>query len=171
MGGEDHKTGQADDAGTRYALLEQWTRERFPMATEVRFRWSGQIMVPVDGLAFIGRNPHYRVLFGPVSITNEYREASRCMILASMRQTCMEDSLKHLVKPKFPPKPPRRSEWCLEEYAEYINDIDQVAEYVAEIEPDGNVCKFGFSEIAFKSYRKLSYGTFDKIAKSFPDDK
>ena len=57
VGGEDHKTGQADDAGTRYALLEQWTRERFPMATEIRFRWSGQIMVPVDGLAFIGRNP------------------------------------------------------------------------------------------------------------------
>jgi glycine/D-amino acid oxidase-like deaminating enzyme/nitrite reductase/ring-hydroxylating ferredoxin subunit len=57
VGGEDHKTGQADDAGTRYALLEQWTRERFPMATDVRFRWSGQIMVPVDGLAFIGRNP------------------------------------------------------------------------------------------------------------------
>jgi Rieske Fe-S protein len=57
VGGEDHKTGQADDAGTRYALLEQWTRERFPMATEVGFRWSGQIMEPVDGLAFIGRNP------------------------------------------------------------------------------------------------------------------
>jgi putative hemolysin len=87
--------------------------------------------------AFIGRNPHYRVLFGPVSITNEYREASRCMILASMRQTCMADELTHLVKPKFPPKPPRRSEWCLKEYMEYLNDIDQVAGYVAEIEPDG----------------------------------
>ena len=57
VGGEDHKTGQADDAGMRYALLEQWTRARFPMATEVCFRWSGQIMEPVDGLAFIGRNP------------------------------------------------------------------------------------------------------------------
>jgi len=57
VGGEDHKTGQADDAGTRYALLEQWTRERFPLATEVCFRWSGQVMAPVDGLAFIGRNP------------------------------------------------------------------------------------------------------------------
>lgn len=87
--------------------------------------------------AFIGQNPHYRVLFGPVSITNEYREASRCMILASMRQTCMADDLVHLVKPKFPPKPPRRSEWCLKEYMEYLNDIDQVAGYVAEIEPDG----------------------------------
>jgi len=86
---------------------------------------------------FIGRNPRYRILFGPVSITNEYREASRCMILASMRQTCMADDLAYLVKPKFPPKPPRHSEWCLKEYMEYLNDIDRVADYVAEIEPDG----------------------------------
>lgn len=57
VGGEDHKTGQADDAAVRYARLEAWTRERFPMAGEVRFQWSGQVMEPVDGLAFIGRNP------------------------------------------------------------------------------------------------------------------
>lgn len=86
---------------------------------------------------FIGRNPRYRILFGPVSITNEYREASRCMILASMRQTCMADDIAFLVKPNFPPKPPRHSEWCLKEYMEYLNDIDQVAGYVSEIEPDG----------------------------------
>lgn len=86
---------------------------------------------------FIGRNPRYRILFGPVSITNEYREASRCMILASMRQTCMADGLANLVKPKFPPKPPRHSEWCLKEYREYLDDIDQMAGYVSEIEPDG----------------------------------
>lgn len=86
---------------------------------------------------FIANNPRYRILFGPVSITNEYREASRCMILASMRQTCMADDIAHLVKPKFPPKPPRHSEWCRPEYAEYLNDIDRMADYVAEIEPDG----------------------------------
>lgn len=57
VGGEDHKTGQADDAEARYARLEQWARERFPMAKTVCFRWSGQIMEAVDGLAFIGRNP------------------------------------------------------------------------------------------------------------------
>lgn len=57
VGGEDHKTGQADDAEARYARLEAWTRERFPMMTEVRYRWSGQVMEPVDGMAFIGRNP------------------------------------------------------------------------------------------------------------------
>jgi glycine/D-amino acid oxidase-like deaminating enzyme/nitrite reductase/ring-hydroxylating ferredoxin subunit len=57
VGGEDHKTGQADDMGDRFDHLETWTRERFPLAGEVAFRWSGQIMEPVDSLAFIGRNP------------------------------------------------------------------------------------------------------------------
>jgi Rieske Fe-S protein len=57
VGGEDHKTGQANDGDERYARLEQWTRERFEQVGEVEFRWSGQVMEPVDGLAFIGQNP------------------------------------------------------------------------------------------------------------------
>jgi glycine/D-amino acid oxidase-like deaminating enzyme/nitrite reductase/ring-hydroxylating ferredoxin subunit len=57
IGGEDHKTGQADDMGNRYRRLEKWMRERFPSAGKVGFRWSGQVMEPVDGLAFIGPNP------------------------------------------------------------------------------------------------------------------
>jgi glycine/D-amino acid oxidase-like deaminating enzyme/nitrite reductase/ring-hydroxylating ferredoxin subunit len=57
VGGEDHKTGQADDADVRYRRLEQWTRERFPVLGAPQYRWSGQIMEPVDGMAFIGRNP------------------------------------------------------------------------------------------------------------------
>jgi glycine/D-amino acid oxidase-like deaminating enzyme/nitrite reductase/ring-hydroxylating ferredoxin subunit len=57
VGGEDHKTGQADDAEARYLRLEKWARARFPMMTNIEFRWSGQVMEPIDGLAFIGRNP------------------------------------------------------------------------------------------------------------------
>ncbi|MDQ3622008.1 MAG: FAD-dependent oxidoreductase [Verrucomicrobiota bacterium] len=57
VGGEDHKTGQADNAAERYAALESWARDRFPMIQEVAFKWSGQVMEPIDGLAFIGRNP------------------------------------------------------------------------------------------------------------------
>ena len=57
VGGEDHKTGQAHDAGERYARLENWARERFPMMEEVEFRWSGQVMELHDGVAFIGVNP------------------------------------------------------------------------------------------------------------------
>lgn len=61
VGGEDHKTGQAEDAnanaGERFERLASWARGYFPMAGEVSRCWSGQIMEPVDGLAFIGRNP------------------------------------------------------------------------------------------------------------------
>jgi glycine/D-amino acid oxidase-like deaminating enzyme/nitrite reductase/ring-hydroxylating ferredoxin subunit len=57
VGGEDHKAGQAQDAGERYASLEAWMRDRFAAARELEFRWSGQVMETQDGLAFIGRNP------------------------------------------------------------------------------------------------------------------
>jgi glycine/D-amino acid oxidase-like deaminating enzyme/nitrite reductase/ring-hydroxylating ferredoxin subunit len=57
VGGEDHETGQARDTEARFERLVRWTRERFPMVTDVRFHWSGQVLEPVDGLAFIGRNP------------------------------------------------------------------------------------------------------------------
>jgi glycine/D-amino acid oxidase-like deaminating enzyme/nitrite reductase/ring-hydroxylating ferredoxin subunit len=57
VGGEDHKSGQAHDGNERFARLEQWMRERFPAAGPVTLRWSGQVMEPMDGVAFIGRNP------------------------------------------------------------------------------------------------------------------
>ena len=57
VGGEDHKTGQENDAQLRYQRLEQWARARFPMAEAVTERWSGQVYEPADSLAFIGRNP------------------------------------------------------------------------------------------------------------------
>jgi glycine/D-amino acid oxidase-like deaminating enzyme/nitrite reductase/ring-hydroxylating ferredoxin subunit len=57
VGGEDHKTGQEDDADRRFKSLEDWTRERFPMVKSIDFRWSGQVMEPVDYMAFIGKNP------------------------------------------------------------------------------------------------------------------
>ncbi|NUP11871.1 MAG: FAD-dependent oxidoreductase [Polyangiaceae bacterium] len=57
VGGEDHRTGQATDAAQRYDRLEEWARTRFPAAGAVVARWSGQVMEPADGIAFIGRAP------------------------------------------------------------------------------------------------------------------
>lgn len=56
VGGEDHKTGQADDMDERFARLEAWTRARFPIEA-VEQRWSGQVQEPDDYLHYIGRNP------------------------------------------------------------------------------------------------------------------
>lgn len=56
VGGEDHKTGQKDDAEERWERLVAWSRTRFPTAREVLYRWSGQVFETVDGLAYIGRD-------------------------------------------------------------------------------------------------------------------
>ncbi len=57
VGGEDHKTAHADDGQERWRRLERWTRERWPEAREIVYRWSGQVLEPNDYIAFIGRNP------------------------------------------------------------------------------------------------------------------
>lgn len=59
-GGEDHKTGQAEKENipeeNRYENLITWTKARFPIQ-DIIYKWSGQVLEPVDSLAFIGRNP------------------------------------------------------------------------------------------------------------------
>lgn len=57
IGGEDHKTGQDGESAKKFSRLESWARAIFPGVEGVEFRWSGQVLEPVDGLAFIGRNP------------------------------------------------------------------------------------------------------------------
>jgi len=60
-GGEDHKTGQADEEDIpeeeRFIKLEQWVRSRFSEIGDIEYKWSGQVMEPVDSMAFIGKNP------------------------------------------------------------------------------------------------------------------
>jgi glycine/D-amino acid oxidase-like deaminating enzyme/nitrite reductase/ring-hydroxylating ferredoxin subunit len=63
VGGEDHRTGQADDAEARYGRLEEWARARMGALGAVTHRWSGQVQEPVDGLGYIGRNPGDRHVF------------------------------------------------------------------------------------------------------------
>ena len=57
VGGEDHKVGHDSHPEERWDNLERWMRQRWPQAREVAYRWSGQVVEPSDGVAFIGRNP------------------------------------------------------------------------------------------------------------------
>jgi glycine/D-amino acid oxidase-like deaminating enzyme/nitrite reductase/ring-hydroxylating ferredoxin subunit len=63
VGGEDHKSGEADDGHQRFALLEQWTRDWLPNLREVTHRWSGQVLEPTDYIGFIGRSPDEEHIF------------------------------------------------------------------------------------------------------------
>lgn len=63
VGGEDHRTGSENDMAERYNHLEEWAREHFSGLGKVSYRWSGQVMEPADGVAFIGKNPGSKNIF------------------------------------------------------------------------------------------------------------
>jgi len=55
VGGADHRTGEESETEACYAQLLEYARTRFSTGP-LRYRWSGQIIEPVDGLPFIGPN-------------------------------------------------------------------------------------------------------------------
>lgn len=57
VGGEDHQSGTANDMEQRFVRLEAWTREHYPSFGKASYRWSGQVMEPVDFVPFSGLNP------------------------------------------------------------------------------------------------------------------
>jgi glycine/D-amino acid oxidase-like deaminating enzyme/nitrite reductase/ring-hydroxylating ferredoxin subunit len=61
VGGEDHRTGTANDMEERFARIEAWTRERFPDFGDADYHWSGQVMEPADCMPFSGRDGSDRI--------------------------------------------------------------------------------------------------------------
>jgi glycine/D-amino acid oxidase-like deaminating enzyme len=60
LGGEDHKTGDTNsknDIELRFKRLQLWMKKVFAIEAPIEYAWSGQVMEPLDGLAFIGQNP------------------------------------------------------------------------------------------------------------------
>jgi len=55
IGGNDHKTGHGD-AEESFADLEKYTRKYYNISS-VKYSWSSQYYVPVDGLPYIGEMP------------------------------------------------------------------------------------------------------------------
>lgn len=52
--------------------------------------------------AYVAQHPHYRVLFGPVSISNDYHPLSQQLIVKFLQRTSMEPQRSSLVKPRRP---------------------------------------------------------------------
>jgi glycine/D-amino acid oxidase-like deaminating enzyme/nitrite reductase/ring-hydroxylating ferredoxin subunit len=63
VGGADHRTGQQDDPEESYRQVHEWLREHFPEAGPLAYRWSGEVMEPLDGVAYLGRNPGSRNVY------------------------------------------------------------------------------------------------------------
>ena len=166
VGGEDHKTGQADDADTRFASLVAWAEDRFPVLGAPVYRWSGQCMQPVDGLAFIGRNPGDNHVF---IVTGDSGNGMTHGTIAGMLLCDLVLGLENAWAEAYHPS--RKSLHALGEFAkENVNAIAQYADWVtpgkatrvSEIEPDeGAVVRHGFHKLAVYRDRDGATCAFD----------
>lgn len=61
VGGRDHRTGKVAEGERPFEELADYFRRRFDVpGAEMTHRWSGQVLEPADGIAFIGRYPGWK---------------------------------------------------------------------------------------------------------------
>ncbi len=154
LGGEDHKSGQKDDANVRFAALERWSRTRFPMIEEIEYRWSGEVMEPVDGLAFIGRNPldHDNVYIATGDSGNGMTHGTIAGMLMTDLITGKENAWAKLYEPS------RKTLRAAKEYLkETINVAEQLVDLVTpgEVESDAEIAP-GSGAIIRRGLKKIA---------------
>ena len=101
--------------------------------------------------AYLVRHPQYRILFGPVSISNSYHRVSKHIMVQFLQGRCTIKQLSAYVSAR---KPLRK--WAnrvMHDVASHLSDgsIDDVSMLVAEIEDDGKRVP-----ILIKHYLKLN---------------
>jgi putative hemolysin len=85
---------------------------------------------------YVRQNPQYKVLFGPVSISNDYHPNSRELMVNFLKQYCRAEDLEHLVRARSPfrTRPLHRRENVLD--AGMAWDIEELSTFIADIETD-----------------------------------
>lgn len=85
---------------------------------------------------FVARNPRYRMLFGPVSISNEYNPISKNLIVQFLRKNILNRQLARFVKARTPPRGQHLGSIDREGLQECVRDIEDVSTLISEIETD-----------------------------------
>jgi putative hemolysin len=84
---------------------------------------------------YLARNPRYLRLLGPVSISSDYQELSRQLLVEFLRSRCLDPLLAHLVRPTHPVARGRMVQTLAAEVA-MLGHLDALAALVEDIEPD-----------------------------------
>jgi putative hemolysin len=86
--------------------------------------------------AYCARHPKYKILFGPVSISNDYHPNSRQLIVTFLKEYCSAKDLERLVRARSPfrTRPIHGWESMSEDGA--VWDIEELSALIADIETD-----------------------------------
>jgi putative hemolysin len=117
---------------------------------------------------FVAARPETPVLFGAVSISNEYSSLSREMIVRYFEQRSVKDEdgrdFAGLVQARTPFRAPRLRRWDCGAICSALRDLDELAEPISDVEEDGKglpillrqYAKVGGRLVGFNLDRKFS---------------
>jgi putative hemolysin len=86
---------------------------------------------------YVARNPRYRVLFGPVSISREYNPASRDLMVSFLEKRCGNPELANLVEPRRKLRTRHLRSCDTRILGSLLSDVDELSEVVGDVESDG----------------------------------
>lgn len=101
--------------------------QRRPMSLALLWKGIGQ---------YICRNPQYRLLFGPVTISAEYKKTSIQLIMEYFRRNASLEDAKKLVRPKNPVKVPFMASWDIDSVVRGLCDEKDLSTVISDLEDD-----------------------------------
>jgi putative hemolysin len=112
----------------------------------------------------IAMRPEIPVLFGAVSISNEYNKASREMIYRFFEARMQTDEFAGLVEPRRPFRPSFLRRWDCRGMCQALHDLDELSQPITDVEVDGKglpillrqYAKIGGRLLGFNVDRKFS---------------
>jgi len=131
VGGEDHKTGTADDGEERVRRLEAWTRERNPQMGPVAYAWSGQVYEPADYVGFIGKSPNHEAVFVATG------DSGQGLTTGALAGLMLRDLVQHRENPWAELYDPSRQQ--RRGLGEYVKENVEAAKHWLELAGSGEV--------------------------------
>lgn len=119
------KLGPAFELGRSFVRPE-YQRQYAPLL----LLWKG-----IAGL--IATRPEIPLLFGAVSVSNDYNKASREMIYRFFESRIQEDELSKLISPRHAFRPALLRRWDCRGMCRALRDLDELSGPIADVEPDG----------------------------------
>jgi putative hemolysin len=146
------KLGPALELGRSFVRPE-YQRQYAPLL----LLWKG-----IAGL--IAKHPQIPVLFGAVSISNDYNQASREMIYRFFEKSIQRDNLANFVVPRRPFRPNPLHRWNTSGMSCAVRDLDELSQPITDVEADGKglpillrqYAKIGGKLLGFNVDRKFS---------------
>jgi putative hemolysin len=104
------------------------------------------------------------ILFGAVSISNDYNQASREMIYRFFESRMQDEGLADLIEPRRPFRPGLLQRWDCHAMCHALRDLDELSEPITDVEADGKglpillrqYAKIGGRLLGFNVDRKFS---------------